>query len=260
MTTSSRSMTTTTPWGGPRDSWADRTRHPVWLAAGLVAATTIASLVVAGVMAALAPGSATDIRRLVAVLVVAALAVAVVVVTGGWHRTATRGPAGWRHLGLLAVPLLVALAPAVLGFDLPATGTLAVLVAGYAATGVYEEVWHRGVVLDVLRQQGLRRSAVIGGAFFGAAHLTNVAFGQAVAVSAAQAFGAFCFGIGFSVLRWRTGAVWVLAAIHALGDLMLKITGLHGGLMWAFLVGHDTLMLLWGLWCLRGADNDVVDA
>jgi membrane protease YdiL (CAAX protease family) len=79
-------------------------------------------------------------------------------------------------------------------------------------------------------------------------------------VALAQSFGAFCFGIAFSVLRRRTGAVWLLAVIHALGDLMLKITGLHGGLMWAFLVGHDTLMLLWGLWCLRGAPDDVSDA
>ncbi len=36
-----------------------------------------------------------------------------------------------------------------------------------------------------------------------------------------------------------------------------KLTDLHGGALWGFLVGHDTLMLLWGLWCLRGADDDV---
>jgi hypothetical protein len=60
------------------------------------------------------------------------------------------------------VPAVVALAPLALGLDLPAARTLAVLCVGYAATGVFEEVWHRGVVLDVLRHQGLRRSAVIG--------------------------------------------------------------------------------------------------
>jgi hypothetical protein len=49
--------------------------------------------------------------------------------------------------------------------------------------------------------------------------------------------------------------VWLLAAIHAIGDLMFKVTNLHGGALWGFLVGHDTLMLLWGLWCLRGVDD-----
>ena len=73
----------------------------------------------------------------------------------------------------------------------------------------------------------------------------------------AQAVGATCFGIGFGIFRWRTAAVWLLAALHAFSDLMLKITDLHGGLMWAFLVGNDVLMLAWALWCLRGVGDDV---
>ncbi len=151
----------------------------------------------------------------------------------------------------------MALAPLVTGLRVPAVGVLATLVAGYVATGVFEELWHRGVVLDSLRAVGLRRSAVIGGAFFAVSHLANIAFGQAVMVSLAQAVGAFCFGIGFSILRWRTNAVWLLVGVHAVGDLMFKITNLHGGTLWLFLVGHDAVMLLWGLWCLGGMDDDV---
>jgi len=245
------------PGRGRPHSWSTRTRHPVRLAVGLVLAPGALTLLVAALMAVAAPGSSQSVRRLAAVLVVAAAAVLVVVVTGARWRTATGGPASWRHLGLLVVPLLIAAAPVVVGFDLPGAATAAVLVAGYAATGVYEEVWHRGVVLDVLRGLGLRRSVLVGGALFGGSHLLNIAFGQSPAISVAQAVGATCFGIGFGIYRWRTAAVWLLAALHAFSDLMLKITNLHGALMWAFLVGNDVLMLAWALWCLRGTDDDV---
>ncbi len=239
------------------DTWAARTRHPVRLAVGLVAVPVLLTLLVAAVCAWVAPGSTTDVRRLVAVLVLAAGAIATVAATNGWRRTASQGPATWQRPGILAVPAVIALAPIAAGFDLPGTRALAIMVAGYAATGLFEEVWHRGVVLDVLRNSGLRRSALIGGGLFALSHLANIGFGQSLAVSLAQAVGAFCFGVGFSVLRWRTAAVLPLAAIHAVGDLLFHTTALHGGRLWGVLVAHDTLMLLWGLWCLRGAGDDV---
>jgi CAAX protease family protein len=248
--------------GADRAWWAGR-RHPVWTAAAVVAAPIVLTVVVAVVGRLLFPAAGDNavlLRRLAAVVLVAVVALAVVGRANAWRRTGAAGPITWRHVALLTVPTLVALAPLATGLNPPAVGMLAVLILGYVATGVFEELWHRGVVLDTLRSVGLRRSAVIGGAFFAASHLANIVFGQAIAVSLAQAVGAFCFGIGFSVFRWRTNAVWLLAGIHALGDLMFKITNLHGGMLWVFLVGHDILMLLWGLWCLRGVDNDVSDA
>lgn len=242
------------------DSWSLRTSHPVWAAFGLAAAGALVSVVVGVALDAAAPGMADYTRRLVAVLLVMAAALAIVAATKGWRRTSTTSPSTWRHVGLLLVPLLLAIAPAVAGFELPAAGPLTVFVLGYLGTGIFEEVWYRGVILDVLRGLGMRRSIVIGAAFFGLAHLTNVAFGQSLVVSLAQAFGAFCGAIGLGVLRWRTGAIWALAGIHAIADLMFKITAIHGGLLWGFLVGHDTLLLLWGLWCLRHVSDDVSDA
>jgi hypothetical protein len=225
-----------------------------------VAAAVAASVAIGVVTALLWPQSDPMERRLAAVLTIMVAAVAVVAVTRGWHRTALQGPSTWRRTALLLVPAIVALAPRATGFDLPATRALAVLVVGYAATGVFEEVWHRGVVLDVLRQKGLRRSALIGGVLFGLSHLANVAFGQGLFVSLAQAVGATLFGIGYGILRWRTAAVWLLVPIHAIGDLLLHITNLTGGALWAVMVAHDAIVLLWGLWCLRGANDDVTAA
>lgn len=239
--------------------WWAGSRHPVWTAVVLVLAADLIAVTIGVGGERLAPGGGDTgalIRRLVAVLVLAVAAVVVVARARAWHATAAAGPASWRDTRLLIVPMLVALAPLGTGLDMPATSTVAVLVIGYAATGVFEEVWHRGVVLDALRPVGLRRAAVIGGALFGASHLTNAAFGQPLAISLAQSVGAFCFGVGFSILRWRTNAVWLLVAIHAVGDLMFQITNLHGGALWGVLVGHDIAMLLWGLWCLRSLERD----
>lgn len=244
-----RASTRNPPVGSPW--WASR-RRPVGTAVVLAVAPVTVTIAV-GLVPGPMLGDATQLtRRLIAVLVVAAAALLVVGRPGAWRRTGAAGAATWRDVGVLAVPTAVALAPALTGFAIPATGMLAVLVVGYAATGVFEELWHRGVILDTLRPVGMRRAAVVGGALFAASHLGNIAFGQPVMVSLAQSVGAFCFGIGFSVFRWRTDAVWLLVAIHGIGDLMFKITALHGSALWAFLVGHDIAMLLWGLWCLRG--------
>lgn len=238
------------PW------WIAR-RRPVRTAVALATASVIVTVVIGVVGDLMIPGGddAELTRRLIAVLVVAGAALLVVARADAWRRTASAGASTWRDVGLLTVPAAIALAPALTGFDIPGAGTLTVLVVGYAATGIFEEVWHRGVILDTLRPVGMRSAAVIGGALFGVAHLANIAFGQPVVVSLAQSVGAFCFGVGFSVLRWRTNAVWLLVAIHAVGDLMFKITNLHGGALWGFLVGHDIAMMLWGLWCLRALDH-----
>lgn len=41
-------------------------------------------------------------------------------------------------------------------------------------------------------------------------------------------FGLAVGGFGYAILRQRTDAVWLLAGLHALSDLLLPTTGLHG--------------------------------
>jgi hypothetical protein len=153
--------------------------------------------------------------------------------------------------GLLIVPAVVALAPLIGGVQLPGAGLLAVFVLGYAVTGFFEEALFRGLILGVLRPAGVWPAVWISSALFAAAHLPNMLFGQAPAITVAQAVGTFCFGVGYAAVRLRTGSVWPLMVLHFLTDLLLRIDALPGWANWTVMVGGDTLLLIYGLVLLR---------
>ncbi len=197
-----------------------------------------------------APESDQLLRRLPVVLVLLVMSL-VVARRIGWSAIAAGSPATWRQVGWLTAPVLVALVPLAWGWS-PDPSTLVALTLGYAATGIYEELWFRGVVLRAALPLGPGRAATLTAVVFGAAHLANILFGQNVAVSAAQAVGAAAFGFGYAVLRLRTNALWVLAGTHAVGDLLLHTTGLHGGALWGVMIGQDLVLFVVGLVALRG--------
>ncbi|MFN8167708.1 MAG: CPBP family intramembrane glutamic endopeptidase [Candidatus Nanopelagicales bacterium] len=220
-------------------------RQVLALAAVSVAVTAAGSLV----MELVAPESDQLLRRLPVVLVLLVLSL-LVARRVGWRAVAAGGPSTWRQTAWLVAPAAVALVPLAWGWA-PDPATLAALMVGYAATGVYEELWFRGLALRAALPLGPRRAAGLTALVFGAVHLANVLFGQNPAVTAAQAVGAACFGFGYAVLRLRTNALWVLAATHAVFDLLLHTTGLHGGALWVVMVGQDLVLLVVGLVALR---------
>jgi len=207
--------------------------------------TALGSLVVELV----APESDQLLRRLPVVLVLLVLSL-VVARRVGWTAIAAGGPATWRHVGWLTAPVLVALVPLAWGWS-PDPTTLLALTLGYAATGVYEELWFRGLALRAALPLGPGRAAALTAAVFGASHLANMLFGQNAAVTAAQAVGAAAFGFGYAALRLRTNALWFLAGTHAVFDLLLHTTGLHGGALWGVMVGQDVVLFVVGLVALR---------
>lgn len=233
------------PAGRPRP-----VRDPVLLTLATAGITVVGSLVVELV----APDSDQLLRRLPVVLVLAVLAL-VVARAVGWREVGAGRPSTWRRPAWLLAPLVVALVPLAWGWS-PDPATLGVLALGYAATGVYEELWFRGVVLRSALPLGPGRAAALTAVLFGASHLANMLFGQNPAVTLAQAVGATAFGFGYAVLRLRTRAVWALAATHALLDLLLHTTGLHGGALWAVMVGQDVVLLVVGLVALPGARRE----
>lgn len=111
------------------------------LAAVSVGATLAGGLLLAWV----APHSDETLRRLVVVLLLLVLSLAVARRVG-WSSLAAAGPSTWRTRRWLVVPVTLALVPLAWGWS-PEPSTLLVLTVGYIATGVYEELWFRGVVL-----------------------------------------------------------------------------------------------------------------
>jgi membrane protease YdiL (CAAX protease family) len=139
-----------------------------------------------------------------------------------WGKLGLHGPQTWRNLHLLALPAaLVLIVPFLHGFRALPLSTTLYLAAGYALTGFYEELWARGVLLRVLRPSGQARAVVASAVLFGAMHLGNLLY-RDPAIVAAQIVGAFCFGLAFAALRFRTNALWTLMVLHALHDFTLR--------------------------------------
>ena len=97
--------------------------------------------------------------------------------------------------------------PLVGGCTYPAPGCWPCSSPATPPTGFAEEALFRGVVLGMLRPAGPWPAVLISSALFACAHLPNMLFGQAPAVTVAQAVGTFCFGVGYAALRLRTGRV-----------------------------------------------------
>ncbi|GAA2392373.1 CPBP family intramembrane glutamic endopeptidase [Dactylosporangium salmoneum] len=217
-------------------------------------------LTVAGALAAAAlfPGASSWATRLAVVLLLAAAVTALLAATNGWR---TAGfTAAVREPRLLWLPAVIALVPLAGGVHLPGAGLLAVLVVGYAATGFVEEALFRGAILGTLRPAGAWPAVLISSALFAVAHLPNMLFGQAPAITVAQAVGTFCFGVGYAALRLRTGSVWPLMVLHFLTDLLLRVDALPAWAHWTAMVGGDTVLLIYGLLLMRGTARAAADA
>ena len=232
--------------------------HPRRVAVALGAANITATVIGALGVAALFPEASEWTSRLAVVLALAVAVTALLVTTRGRDVAAFRVRV--RNPRLLVLPAAVALAPLLGGVDLPGARTLAVFVLGYAVTGFFEEALFRGLILGVLRPSGVWPAVLISSALFAAAHLPNMLFGQAPAITIAQAFGTFCFGVGYAAVRLRTGSVWPLMVLHFLTDLLLRIDALPAWAHWAVMVGGDTLLLVYGLVLLRHASLRRVDS
>jgi uncharacterized protein len=220
--------------------------HPLRAALALTGLTVAVTLAAALLLTWLAPEMDPLQQRFIAVLALALLACLIV-----WRMNKALLTSGRLRPLLLAAPLLVIAAPFAAGIKDVGAGTGWLLVLGYLATGVYEELWFRGLVLDSLTLWTPVRAALLSSALFGATHLTNIAFGANPAITAAQVVGATCFGVGMAGLRLRGVALWPLVILHALADIALAIGDLNGPWRWILMIGGDTFLLIFGLLILR---------
>jgi membrane protease YdiL (CAAX protease family) len=194
------------------------------------------------------PDSSGRLRALGFIAVLTVVVVASVARHGAWRELGVVPPRKWRRPALLVVPALLAVSPLVGGIRPLSAGTWAVLVAGYALTGVTEELLWRGWVLRFLEPLGLTRAVLVGSALFGCAHLTNLLYRDSPALVLAQGWGAFCFGVGYAALRGRTGTLVPLMDHHFVTDLAALVGGLP---TIPVLVAQDVVLLGLGLLLTR---------
>lgn len=216
---------------------------PLQRALSLVVAAAVVSLLVALVMDTFTDWDSLS-RRLVGVLVLAMMAIAVAAITH--FRFAWKV----RSAPLLILPALLAVLPFFAGVQAVEAHVLTTVLVGEAATGIFEELWFRGLVLSALGSWTPLPAAMTVSALFGLSHLANIAYGADTLVTAAQVIGAFTFGVGYAALRMRTVALWPLMVLHALTDISLAIGNVTGGLRWAIMIGSDTILLIYGIFLL----------
>ena len=240
------SATSTT---SPTASVAAGLRSPATARQALVAgllifAGTLSITVVGGLLTrAVMPGASGMVRALVVLVVMTGAAVAVRSWFGSWRSLGVNGPHLWSRPGLLSVPLLLALSPLVVGLQQLTASIWLLLVVGYALTGFTEELLWRGIAQRLLAPLGPARGVLVGSALFGLAHLGNVLYRDSVTLVLAQAWGAFCFGVGYAALRRRTNTIVPLMALHLLTDLCAAAAA---GPAIPFLVGQDIVLLTFG--------------
>lgn len=220
--------------------------RPLRTALTLTGLTVAATLLAALLINLLAPGLDPMQQRFIAVIALAAFACAVVATTNRELFTSGR-----LHAGLIIVPALVILAPFAAGIKDIGLQAGTTLVLGYLATGIYEELWFRGLVLKSLASWTPVRAALLSSALFGMTHLANIAFGANPAITAAQVVGATCFGVGLAALRLRGVSLWPLIILHALGDIALQLGDISSAWRWGLMIGGDIILLVFGLLILR---------
>ena len=119
----------------------------------------------------------------------------------------------------LAVPLLaIALSYGLTGLAGSTAGLLGSAVS-LALVGLNEELYSRGLSLEVARPLGDRRAAALVAVTFGLGHLQNyLLFGSALDDTLSQVVTATGYGFCLAGARLRMGTVWPLVLVHALHD------------------------------------------
>jgi membrane protease YdiL (CAAX protease family) len=234
-----------------------RSLHPVLVALGLLIAFEVvangATLILDAVSSL--DGKARDV---ITEVILAAGVLALIAALGWWRSTGFAIPRrDWRHLRLLALPFALTLLPLVGGVKASIDGgTIVLLLVGYAFNSLAEDGMFRGIVPRVLRDRGLLVAVVVSSLFFGLAHFGNIISrpDQAVAITAAQAFGAFTQGIGLVALRLVNNTIWPVMLIHLLGDLFGQVGAVP--IVLANVV-ESTVMLIYGIWIYRRYRSDL---
>jgi membrane protease YdiL (CAAX protease family) len=234
------------PAGESRAERAVR-RHPL---AGALALFLVFELVHAllawdggRVLETFAGDAAATWRGPIAWSIYAILAVLPVAVLGWWRETGlTRlgRPGAWP---LLFLPLLAGLPFVLVGFNLSGDLVIPLIIVGTTLIALNEEVFFRGVLLEMLRPLGWRRAITITAALFGSAHALNLLSGANLPFTVLQVVATTAGGVTLAAIRVRTGSLWPLIVVHALLDAIALSTLTGAGVESPMLM---PAVFLWG--------------
>lgn len=193
--------------------------------------------------------------------------VLLVAIIYGLSRTGiTRLPGpGW--VRLCAAPVIAGMPFLLFGYNLEPGLVTPLLVVGVPLVALNEELFFRGVILDMLRPLGWR-SAVLWSAFlFGGSHLANLVAGAYPPFTAMQVAATTAGAITLAAIRIRTGSLWPVLLVHLVLDLV-AVSTLTGPataspilLPALFLWLGANLALWWYGWrLLAGRSADELDA
>ena len=229
-------------------------KRPVLSAVILFACFVLVSATFGLAAKALFPQYQPEFIATIALSLVVALALSVL----GWWKTAGFNfPREWRASGLMIVPFLIVLGlPFLKGIKPSDTATFFYLAIGYTLTGFMEESLMRGIVLRVLGPTGTTKSVLLSSLLFGLIHIGNLLYRNPFIVLA-QMLGAFVHGIGLGAIRLRTNTLWFPVVLHGLHDMALKYTNFPAI---PLDVVQVTLLMLYGIWLLRGWKDPQVQA
>jgi uncharacterized protein len=190
-------------------------------------------------------------RDLLTEAALAILVLGLIAGLGWWRSTGFSTPVReWRHPWLIVLPLLLTLLPFTGGFKGVDTSMLGVLVVGYALNSLAEDGMFRGIMPRVLRDRGLITAIVLSSLLFGLAHFGNIISrpDQSVALTGAQAFGAFTEAIGVVAIRLAMRSLWPVMLVHLMADLFGQVGGAPV-VVWH--VAYSVAMLVYGVWIYR---------
>jgi hypothetical protein len=111
-----------------------------------------------------------------------------------------------------------------LGYNLDAASVVPLLAVGVPLVALNEELFFRGVLLDVLKPFGWRRAVLWSSLAFGASHIANVVAGAYPPFVAMQIAATTAGGVALAAIRIRTGSLWPAMFVHLVIDLIAVST------------------------------------
>ena len=186
------------------------------------------------------------------------LAILPVAVLGWWRETGFTRPGRRTAPPFLVPPLLAGMAFLGVGIHLDPADTVPLLV-GTPLVALNEELFFRGLLLEILRPLGWRRAITWSAVLFGVAHAANLVSGGYLPFVALQVIATTAGGIAFAAIRIRSGSLWPLLALHVVLDVVALSTMTGAGVESPLLLpvvfawgGANLLLWPYGWRLLRG--------